>query len=253
MADISLSFYSHSLARSVPLRAFIPVDAADASPTAPVTPLPALYLLHGLNGCERDWFQYTRVALWARQKRLAVICPAGENSFYVNRADSQEACMTFIGEELPAFTRNLFPLSRRREDTFIGGLSMGGYGALNAGFLYPETFGKVAALSAALHFWTRMNDDQAAFVLRPAYARALFGNDPSAWDTEKLAEACGKDKAPKLFLGCGAEDDLLDMNKQLDARLTSLGIRHEFRVSSGAHTWDYWDSTIHDVLDWLLP
>lgn len=99
--------------------------------------------------------------------------------------------MRYVGEELPAFTRRLFPLSSRREDTFIAGLSMGGYGALNAGLTYPETFGKVAALSAALRPWKRMDKPQGGCVQRPAYARALFGQDTEPWDTLTLARQCG--------------------------------------------------------------
>ena len=109
MASITLSFHSEALERTVPLRALVPLE------DAPRVPMPAMYLLHGLYGSEQDWFQYTRVMLWARAKGLAVFCPAGENGFYVNQADTGEAYMRYVGEELPAFTRRLFPLSSRRE------------------------------------------------------------------------------------------------------------------------------------------
>lgn len=199
MASITLSFHSEALERTVPLRALVPLE------DAPRVPMPALYLLHGLYGSEQDWFQYTRVMLWARAKGLAVFCPAGENGFYVNQADTGEAYMRYVGEELPAFTRRLFPLSSQREDTFIAGLSMGGYGALNAGLTYPETFGKVAALSAALRPWKRMDKPQGGCVQRPAYARALFGQDTEPWDTLTLAGSaarvprnCGFPAAPRM-------------------------------------------------------
>lgn len=246
MASITLSFHSEALERTVPLRALVPLE------DAPRVPMPAMYLLHGLYGSEQDWFQYTRVMLWARAKGLAVFCPAGENGFYVNQADTGEAYMRYVGEELPAFTRRLFPLSSRREDTFIAGLSMGGYGALNAGLTYPETFGKVAALSAALRPWKRMDKPQGDCVQRPAYARALFGQDTEPWDTLTLARQCGA-RAPELWLSCGAQDDLLEENIALVNGLRQAGIPAYFDQPPGAHNWDFWDREIQRVIDWLMP
>ena len=194
MASITLSFHSEALERTVPLRALVPLE------DAPRVPMPALYLLHGLYGSEQDWFQYTRVMLWARAKGLAVFCPAGENGFYVNQADTGEAYMRYVGEELPAFTRRLFPLSSRREDTFIAGLSMGGYGALNAGLTYPETFGKVAALSAALRPWKRMDKPQGGCVQRPAYARIRSRGIRLPWpgSAARVPRNCGFPAAPRM-------------------------------------------------------
>lgn len=246
MASITLSFHSEALERTVPLRALVPLE------DAPRVPMPAMYLLHGLYGSEQDWFQYTRVMLWARAKGLAVFCPAGENGFYVNQADTGEAYMRYVGEELPAFTRRLFPLSSRREDTFIAGLSMGGYGALNAGLTYPETFGKVAALSAALRPWKRMDKPQGGCVQRPAYARALFGQDTEPWNTLTLARQCGA-RAPELWLSCGAQDDLLEENIALVNGLRQAGIPAHFDQPPGAHNWDFWDREIQRVIDWLMP
>ena len=188
MASITLSFHSEALERTVPLRALVPLE------DAPRVPMPAMYLLHGLYGSEQDWFQYTRVMLWARAKGLAVFCPAGENGFYVNQADTGEAYMRYVGEELPAFTRRLFPLSSRREDTFIAGLSMGGYGALNAGLTYPETFGKVAALSAALRPWKRMDKPQGRLRAAPGICQGAvwtgYGAVGYAYPGPAVRRAC---------------------------------------------------------------
>ena len=246
MASITLSFHSEALERTVPLRALVPLE------DAPRVPMPAMYHALSQSGSEQDWFQYTRVMLWARAKGLAVFCPAGENGFYVNQADTGEAYMRYVGEELPAFTRRLFPLSSRREDTFIAGLSMGGYGALNAGLTYPETFGKVAALSAALRPWKRMDKPQGGCVQRPAYARALFGQDTEPWDTLTLARQCGA-RAPELWLSCGAQDDLLEENIALVNGLRQAGIPAYFDQPPGAHNWDFWDREIQRVIDWLMP
>lgn len=246
MANITLSFRSEVLERTVPLRALVPLE------DAPRTPMPALYLLHGLYGSEQDWFQYTRVMLWARAKGLAVFCPAGENAFYVRQADTGEDYLRYVGQELPAFTRKMFPLSCRRENTFIAGLSMGGYGALNAAFTYPDTFGKAAAFSAALRPWKRMDKPGGGCVQRPEYAQALFGGQPEQWDTVTLARRCGA-QAPELWLSCGAQDDLLGENIALVDSLRQAEIPAYFDQPPGDHTWDFWDREMQRAIDWMLP
>ena len=92
----------------------------------------------------------TRIQAWAEANDLAVIMPSGENRFYLDDEKSGELYGEFIGKELVEFTRKLFPLSDKREDTFIAGLSMGGYGAIRNGLKYAENFGCVIGLSAAL-------------------------------------------------------------------------------------------------------
>ena len=134
----------------------------------------------------------------------------------------------------------------------MAGLSMGGYGALNAGLTYPEIFGKVAALSAALRPWKRMDKPQGGCVQRPAYARALFGQDTEPWDTLTLARQCGA-RAPELWLSCGAQDDLLEENIALVNGLRQAGIPAYFDQPPGAHNWDFWDREIQRVIDWLMP
>lgn len=252
MALMTLSFYSHSLGRTVPMRALVPIDASNIPMDAPVEPLPALYLLHGLHGSENDWLTYTRVALWARQKGIAVFCPAGENSFYVNQEELGRAYLRFVGEELPIFTRRMFPLSHRREETFVAGLSMGGYGALNAALSYPQTFGKAAALSAALRPWKMMTETSADRSLQPACARALFGSDAACWDTLNLARQCGADM-PGLWLACGDEDPLLPENRAFAQEMAEAGLSLHFEVTPGNHNWDFWDREICRVMDWLIP
>lgn len=251
MAIMTLSFYSHCLGRTVPMRALMPIDASNIPMDAPVAPLPSLYLLHGLHGSENDWLTYTRVALWARQKGIAIFCPAGENSFYVDQAEQGLSYLRFVGEELPTFTRRMFPLSHRREETFIAGLSMGGYGALNAALSYPRTFGKAAALSAALRPWERMTEESQDRTLQPGRAKALFGEDTAPWDTLGLAKRCGG-LMPALWMACGDEDPLLPENRAFAQGMAEAGLPLHFEITPGNHNWDFWDREICRVVDWLM-
>ena len=102
------------------------------------------------SGIIPDWVCGTRIQAWAQDRNLAVVMLSGENKFYVDNPVSNEMYGTFIGKELVDFTRRSFPLSRNREDTYIGGLSMGGFGSIVNGLQNPETFGGGLRLSSAL-------------------------------------------------------------------------------------------------------
>ncbi len=149
MAVVQVEFQSETLKRRTAFQAILPIEFAPA-------PYPTLYLLHGLTDNSSAWLQNTRIRMWAEKMGLAVILPSGENSFYLD-VPVKDGCYgdfsEYIGRELVEVTRRMFPLSDRREDTFIGGLSMGGYGACRNGLKYCGTFGKVAMLSAAVHFF----------------------------------------------------------------------------------------------------
>ncbi len=248
MASMEITFYSQCLQRTVEMRAIVPTDEAERPFDAPRPKLPALFLLHGLYGSSIDWLYNTRVALWAREKKLAVVMPSGENAFYVDTAATGEAYARFIGEELPAFCRRLLPISPKRENTFVGGLSMGGYGALLAGFRYPGTFSKVVALSAALSPWVRMREEDGPFVRQRRFADALFGEHPEQWSVPELAKP-----GLGLYLACGLQDGLLPASRAFVARLHEKNIPVTYVEAEGAHEWTFWDTQLHQAMDWLLP
>ena len=145
MALVKVDFFSEKLKRTVTINAIIPVDKNTGKSKEK---LKTLYLLHGIFGNYTDWVSGTRIQRWAQDHDLAVIMPSGENKFYVDNENSHEYFSQFIGEELVQITRAMFPLSHEKSDTFIAGLSMGGYGAIINGLKYHQTFGYIAALSA---------------------------------------------------------------------------------------------------------
>ena len=152
MARLSVDYYSPSLMRTTTLDVILPVDdhgaalgldalrrndpaAWERTPCPPEQPpFKTLFLLHGISGNHRDFISETRIRTWAEQRQLAVIMPSGYNAFYLDQPDAHNYYGRFVGLELVEFARRMFPLSRRREDTFIGGISMGAYGALRNGF-----------------------------------------------------------------------------------------------------------------------
>ena len=91
-----------------------------------------LWLLHGGGGDNTDFVNYSNIVRFAEAHRLAVVMPAGKQFFSADYA--------YITEELPQMLRCLFPLSGKREDNFICGLSHGGDAAMKAIMEYPDRY-----------------------------------------------------------------------------------------------------------------
>lgn len=252
MALMQVNFNSRTLNRPVQIQVILPVENTEP-------PYKTLYLLHGVDGNDRDWVDGTCICRWAQEKGLAVVMPAGENSFYL---DNEKACNyygRYIGEELVAVTRKMFPLSHRREDTFIAGLSMGGYGALRNGLKYHETFGRIAALSAALLAdempdWTNETDE---FFRKRDYAETIFGDLTKVKSSDKNPEWLAKllkeegKEIPMLYVACGTEDELLTHNRKFRDEMQKSGIELVYEEGPGGHEWDFWNRYIRKVLDWV--
>ena len=118
---------------------------------------------------------------------------------------------TFLSEELPALVGAFFRVSTRREDTFVAGLSMGGYGALKWALRQPERFAAAASLSGALHL-ERLRTLPARPEDPELYTR-VFGDHPVGDTPDDLLWLVGQAdpaRLPALWVGCGPEDLLLD-------------------------------------------
>jgi len=261
MAFIQMNMLSKSLMRTVPVNVILPVDKMvfPGMPERGEKPYKTLYLLHGIFGNYTDWVCGTRIQRFAEEHDLAVVMPSGDNAFYVDQPAANNFYGKFIGEELVELTRKMFPLTREREDTFIGGLSMGGFGAMRNGLKYCDTFGYIVALSAALHveeMAARTRDD-GFFIESKSYAEACFGDLSKLLDSDKNPKYLVRElkKAgktlPKIYMACGDKDSLLSANKDMAAFLKERGADVTFEAGPGAHEWDFWDTYIKRAIDWL--
>ena len=208
-----------------------------------------LYLLHGLLGNYTDWVSGTRIQRWAEERKLAVVMPSGDNSFYFRSRTPWNDYETFIGKELPEVTRRMFPLSEKREDTFIAGLSMGGYGAVRNGIVFSDTFSHVAGLSSALHLFDDVSEKANIGLFDNLEAASKTNLNPKVAVEEMLAV---KRQTPKFYLSCGGKDDLLKSNEDFRDFLMGKGLDVTWDMEpEAAHEWDFWDSQIKKVLEWL--
>lgn len=111
--------------------------------------LPVVYLLHGAYGDCSSWIRFSNIERYAQAHNIVAVMASVENSVYQDMVHGN-AYFTYIAQEVPDYVKALFPVSRRREDTFIAGFSMGGYGAWYVGLTYPERYAKIAGMSAAM-------------------------------------------------------------------------------------------------------
>lgn len=215
-----------------------------------------LYLLHGYSGDCTDWVRFSSVERYAQKHRLAVIMPSAGKSFYCNTACG-ERYWDYIVEELPLVARSYFPLSTEREDNFVAGLSMGGYGALKMALSYPERFCAAISFSGVVDipgFVQRCSENP--HIIPDCEApnfRSIFGDAQDAAQEENdLANLVHNHKSdlPRLKMYCGEEDFMLQDNMCFQKFLQDSGIDCDLSIGSGGHEWSFWDHSLEQALEW---
>jgi len=254
MALIRCDFFSEALELGTSMTVLLPQAGAAQIGVDGRTldgPPPVLYLLHGLTDDDTAWIRYTSIERYAAAAGLAVVMPQVHRSFYADEALGMKF-WTFLAEELPRITAGFFRISERREDTFVAGLSMGGYGAMKWALRQPERFAAAATLSGALDVAYIQEFD-----LRPhmrAMTRRVFADRTVKNSDEDLLHLLGtvdRNHLPRLMLRCGTEDHLVAQNERFAAACAAHGIALDAGFGPGAHDWNYWDAEIQTVINWL--
>lgn len=220
----------------------------------PVSKRKVLYLFHGLSDDATAWGRYSCIETLAQDYGLVVVMPSVGRSFYTNQTNGQ-AYFSYVTEELPQYLADVFGLKPKREDTFLAGLSMGGYGAFKAGLLHPEMYSAVASFSGVLSLaiMNAESDDE-----RKDEFQLLFGDlaklpgsehDPATWLKNAVAN---KVDIPKLFIACGRQDDLYPLSKLFAAACQQLGVPVDYHEEDGRHDWYFWDTQIKRFLKAVL-
>jgi putative tributyrin esterase len=212
--------------------------------------LPCLWLLHGLSDDHTMWQRRTSIERHAAAYPLAIVMPAVHRSFYADMASGYKY-WTYISEELPRLMRGHFRLSARREDNFVAGLSMGGYGAFKLGLNLPERYAAAASLSGVMDLHARWASNELVSDLSLVFDEAgPAGTSSDLLHVARKLKASGR-PLPRLFQCCGTEDYLYADNVNFRDFARRIKLPVKYSEGPGAHNWEYWDARIQDVLKWL--
>lgn len=254
MALINCDFFSESLGLSTSMTVILPQKTQTQigmEGRAGSGKFLVLYLLHGLSDDHTIWLRRTSIERYAAAYGLAVVMPGVHRSFYNDMASGLKY-WTFVSEELPSLVRSFFPISEERDDTFVAGLSMGGFGSFKLAFNHPERFAAAASLSGvtdAKGLYSRWKDVRECDIIFGGLDKIDGTQNDLFHMASKLKES--KVKPPKLFMSCGTEDFLHDDNLRMKSHLENLGLDLFYTERTGTHEWGYWDAEIQKVLAWL--
>ena len=217
-----------------------------------------LWLLHGTFGDYSDWIRKSNIELYACENDLVVVMPSALNSDYTNWdkfANGYDMYNYMINELMPLIY-GWFPVSQKREDNFIAGLSMGGGGTLKFALTDSEKFAGAAILSSSpFHYEvTPLESDpkraartQNKFDNKGGY-ESFLASDDNVW---RLFEEKVKAHAdlPKMFFAIGGDDHGIERFKHFKEHADELGFEAVWEIIPGyVHEWRIWDITIQHAL-----
>ena len=204
---------------------------------------PVIYLFHGLSDNCTGWSRYTAIERYARDKGAAVIMPEVQRSFYTDMALGVDY-FTYVSRELPQICAHFFGLSTRREQNYVMGLSMGGYGALKCALTYPKQYAGCASFSAVMEMDGRAARADEGFGKE---LQAMFGPErkiPPEALLQALLEKRRASQLPKFFITCGEQDALYPENCRFAEALEKKGAAVSFSHWPGDHAWELWDKSV---------
>jgi S-formylglutathione hydrolase FrmB len=267
MGLMYFNFLSKNLGYHTNVYIILPVDDFYSNPIRAYNevyerfePFKTLYLLHGGNGSALDWIRFTSIERYAQKHQIAVVMPEVlGDSFYTDMVYGYNY-YTYITEELPVIMENYFPLSARKEDRFVAGLSMGGYGAIKWAFRKPEFFAAAASLSGTSFIkdlfrfcgFTDASKPEENSIINNCFG-GIDKLEGSLDDTKYLIDLAVKEKLnlPVLYVCIGTEDCTYKFTRDYIDYAKKMGLDITYEEGPGSHSWDFWDIYIQRVLDWL--
>ncbi|MFT8470705.1 MAG: alpha/beta fold hydrolase [Oenococcus sp.] len=242
MDYISVNFFSQSLKMKTTFNVCLPSKI-----TRELSPI---ILLHGMGDDENSWLQNSLLPQYLAKKQLALIMPRADLSYYQDTPFGNNY-FNYVSMELLQKCRQLFPLQKDRQYTYIAGISMGGYGALKVALNHPDSFAKCYALSPnvdLLKSWRTHPD-------RDAWFSALFDSPElfsrSSNDLFSLVSHWD-DAAPKpaIYIACGQADPFYDDCLRFYKNFKKQHFPGSQDISSPqGHNWIFWNEQLKKVFE----
>lgn len=237
MAVCTMSFWGESLQKECSMNLILP-DRVKTRKR-----LCVLYQLHGLSDDHTAWLRRTSIDRYVSEMPLIVVMPDGGRGFYCDAAEGP-AYEKHVLTDVVGFVERFFPVRTDRRGRAIGGLSMGGYGAMKLALKHPRRFCSVVSHSGAFDFAHHPGVLENPEFRRITGERVPGGKD----DVFAVADRLSPKEAPAIRFDCGTDDGLLESNRLFHKHLLRRGIRHQYKKFAGAHNWGYWDERIREAL-----
>ncbi|MDR0928564.1 MAG: hypothetical protein LBM74_02495 [Oscillospiraceae bacterium] len=255
---IRTTIKSQMLRRATDIQVFLPFH--DGYPGAK-TPFPTLYFLPGYSANAEEIITCLPLRQMGARYGIAIVVPDGENSFYSDHPERATLNGSFVAQELVQVTRRLFPLlSNRREDTFIGGISMGGYGAAVHGLHNSATFARILMMSPAIEadrLFDPADDDKPGAVPSSLFTTLLGGREAylnsymNPLHSIANLQAAGM-PLPRMLLCCGKQDTLVyEACAHFRKTLAEAGVPLGYEEGDGGHDIPYWDAHLESCFRFL--
>jgi len=253
----SIVMKSKILSKEVRYSIYLPEDYETSHRSYPV-----LFLLHGYTDDETAWIQFGEVQKTADKlisqgeiPPMIIVMPDAGKTWYVNDYKGQILYEDMFIKEFIPYVENIYRIRKSKEFRAVGGLSMGGFGALYYAMKHPDLFSSCIALSAGVHVDSTMirklkaGSNNLVEVFGPMKGDSL----PEYWKENNiltLAENCSVNQLSSVhyYIDCGDKDALIVGNSTLNNIFMRRKIPHEFRVRSGEHNWTYWRTGIIEGL-----
>jgi enterochelin esterase-like enzyme len=219
-------------------RVYLPPDYL----RAPKRVYPVLYMLHGNGGNYTEWSdsylpeQADRMIVAGEIQPLIIVMPDdGETTYWANW-DSGPRWGDYVTDDVVSVIDQRYRTQPDPAGRAIGGLSMGGLGALNLALQHPDVFGVVGAHSPSV----RLEPDPALWFLT---GQNFWENNP-VW----LVQHRGGGDSLKVWMDAGSEDVWLPNIEAVHTALVGEGVHVDWHVFPGPHEAIYWIDHVPDYL-----
>jgi len=218
---------------------------------------PTLYMLHGGSGVLTEWVDYglfsTADALIrdGTIQPLIIVLPEGDQEYWVDHVvDSGtgangEKWGTYTAREVVPTVDTKYRTIARASARAIGGLSMGGHGAMQLSMNFPGIWSAIGAHSPSIR------PEGVRLASKPSDAPTYlgFGTEFAARDPLSLIKA-RPDSARQYtwWIDTGTQDPWKAQAQQIHDALASLGIKDQFHLYEGGHELAYWNAHMEDYL-----
>ena len=249
MGNFKGNFYSSALKMTTQINVIFPERSNDVDPVVEGEPR-VLLLLHGLSGNCDEWLRFSKIEYYAKKYNFVIILPEVQRSFYCNTSYGQNY-FDYVADELLEICNSWFRINCEKENVFIAGESMGGYGAVRIGLSRPDKFAGIASLSGVLDYesFVKMIREESWPDMSASEIDILDDKDTPIELGIKLASDKNR---PKLIQLCGKEDFLYEGNQKFRKALDEAGYGHLYKEGPGDHEWPYWDKAIQYAFMYFL-